>query len=66
MQISDREKEIQEPDTLSVYDVEDILDKLYNLDEADLSLKREIVQSLIKRIEVLPEPDSIKIYWKFV
>lgn len=67
LEIADREKERQEPDTLSVYETMDILDRFDdNIDSLDYSLKRELVQSLIKRIEILPEPDSIKIYWKFV
>ena len=66
-EIANREEEIQEPNTLSIYETMDILDQIGDsIDEADHDLKRELVQSLIKRIEVLPESDSIKIYWKFV
>ncbi|MEE3428600.1 MAG: recombinase family protein [Ruminococcus sp.] len=36
-----------------------------NLDDLDLSGKREIVQSLISRIEIGHEKDTIKIYWRF-
>ena len=61
-----RKKKLQEPDKLSISETKDILDQFADIDNLNHNLKRELVQSLIKRIEILPEPDSIKIYWKFV
>lgn len=66
LEINTRENELQEPHGLSISETRDILDQFADIDNLDHDLKRELVQSLIKRIEVLPEPDSIKIYWKFV
>ena len=66
LEINTRENELQEPHGLSISETRDILDQFADIDNLDHDLKRELVQSLIERIEVLPEPDSIKIYWKFV
>lgn len=65
-EIVNRESEIQEPDVLTVAETREILDYYAaDIDNADHDTKRELVQSLIKRIEVCPEPDTIRIYWKF-
>ena len=59
------EKEI--PTVLSLVDTQEILDRYIDgIDTADLSVKRELVQALIKKIEVGTEPETLKIYWKFV
>ena len=55
----------QEPDVLSLSETRSILEQFNNLDELDLADKREIVQSLIKRIEVGHDRFTFKIYWKF-
>lgn len=65
VEIADREDEIREPDTLSVYETRDILDQYVDIDNLEYDLKRELVHSLIKRVEITPDPDVIKIYWKF-
>lgn len=59
------EKEI--PVVLSLADTQEILDRyIEGIDTADHDTKRNLVQSLIKRIEVGTEPETLKIYWKFV
>ena len=56
----------KEPDVLSLTDTRKILDSFGDsIDELPLSEKRELVQSLIKRIEVEHDRFSLKIYWKF-
>lgn len=69
------EKQIQEtgsqeeerPERLSITDTRRILEEYVdNIDQADLLTKRQLLEALIDRIEVLPEKNSIKIYWKFV
>jgi site-specific DNA recombinase len=56
----------KEPDVLSFTETRKILDAFEdNLDELPLSRKRELVQSLIKRIEIEHDRFSFKIYWKF-
>lgn len=68
------ETEIQEyqvqtktPDVLSKSDTKDILNRYADqIDTADLSVKRELVQALIRKIEIGSERNTIKIYWKFV
>lgn len=55
-----------DPDVLSISETRDILDQFGdNLDELELADKRELVQSLIKRIEIGHERFTFKIYWKF-
>ena len=56
----------KEPDVLSFAETREILDAFEdNLDELPLSQKRELVQSLIRRIEIEHERFSFNIYWKF-
>ena len=56
----------KEPDVLSFAETRKILDAFEdNLDELPLSRKRELVQSLIRRIEIEHERFSFNIYWKF-
>lgn len=56
----------KEPDVLSIADTRRILDSFGDsIYELPLSQKRELVQSLIKRIEIEHERFSFKIYWKF-
>ena len=63
--IADREEETREPDTLTIEETKDILNDVVYIDDLDQSAKRELVQSLIKRIEIEPD-ETVKIYWKFV
>ncbi len=64
-QIEQIRENSKEPDVLSLHDVRNILNSFTCLDDLPLSEKREIVQSLIKRIEIGHERFSFKIYWKF-
>lgn len=53
-------------DILSVSDVKSILEVFTeSIEELSYEEKRELVQSLIKRVELEHERNSIKIYWKF-
>jgi site-specific DNA recombinase len=63
--IAEAQKEKTSPSKLSIGEVEDILNNICDLDAEELSVKREIVQALIKRIELGTERDTLKIYWKF-
>jgi site-specific DNA recombinase len=63
--ITEGQKEKTSPSKLSIGEVEDILNNICDLDNEELSVKREIVQALIKRIELGNERDTLKIYWKF-
>jgi site-specific DNA recombinase len=64
--ILNRELETKEPDVLTEVETRDILDSYSDaIDEIDHDTKRELVQSLIRRVEVMPD-ETIKIYWKFV
>lgn len=66
-QIQERKSETKIPDILSLKDTRDILDKyIAGIDTADHDTKRLLVQALIKRIEVGTEPNTLKIFWKFV
>lgn len=59
--------QIKTPDVLSKSDTKDILNRYADqIDTADLSVKRELVQALIRKIEIGSERNTIKIYWKFV
>lgn len=64
-QIAEVKENSIEPDVLSLSETRNILDQFDNLDELELSEKREIVQSLIKRIEIGHDRFTFKIYWKF-
>ena len=65
-EIANIEAETKEPDVLTEHDVRDILDDyIDDIEKLDHETKRELVQSLIKRIEVQPDK-TIKIFWKFV
>ena len=65
--IEERGKEKKIPDVLSVTDTQEILDRYIDgIDTADLDTKRNLVQALIKKIEIGTKPNTLKIYWKFV
>ena len=65
--IKERQEEVKAPDILSKADTQDILNRYVdNIDNADLSIKRNLVQALIRKIEIGTTPNTIKIYWKFV
>lgn len=55
----------KEPDEISIDETRRILDSFDILDALDLHTQREIVQSLIKRIEIGHDRETITIYWKF-
>ncbi len=65
--IEKRRKEKKIPDVLSVKDTQEILNRYIDgIDTADLATKRNLVQALIKKIEIGTKPNTLKIYWKFV
>lgn len=65
--IEERGKEKKIPDVLSVKDTQEILNRYIDgIDTADLATKRNLVQALIKKIEIGTRPNTLKIYWKFV
>ena len=64
-EIKNRKSESHGPDILSLSETRYLLDQI-DIDNSDHDTKRQIVQALIKKIVIMPEPDTIKIYWKFV
>lgn len=65
--IKEPQEEVKAPDILSKADTQEILNRYVdNIDNADLSIKRNLVQALIRKIEIGTTPNTIKIYWKFV
>ena len=64
--ILNRELETKAPDTLTEVETRDILDSYTDsIDEIDYETKRELVHSLISKVEIMPD-ESLKIYWRFV
>lgn len=65
-QIEEIKENAKDPDVLSYEDTREILGQFGdNLEDMPLTDKREIVQSLIKRIEIFHDRFAFKIYWKF-